>query len=177
MSSPDTAPSSGKGNSDDDLLTRVAKLEAINEIRNLIADYTHYFDTGWEGAGRDAAKVAATFTEDATWGGDSGVQRGRATIEAWCAKYGHTAQMSLHIAMNSKVEVTGCNAQGSWNGLIRMVTPDGQALWVGGRYECDFLHTTSGWKISRMNFLTAFQTPYDEGFARTRFVKPPSYKE
>jgi ketosteroid isomerase-like protein len=177
MSSPDIAQPAGSGRSDDDLLTRVAKLEAINEIRNLMADYTHYFDTGWEGAGRDAAKVGAVFTEDAIWGGDSGVQRGRGKIEAWCAKYGHTAQMSLHIAMNSKVEVDGDRAQGSWNGLIPMVTPDGEALWVGGRYECDFLRTASGWKISRMNFLTAFQTPYDEGFARTRFVRPASYKE
>ena len=161
----------------DDLLARIEKLEAINEIRNLMADYTHNFDTGWEGAGRDAAKVGAVFTEDAVWGGDKGGQKGRANIEAWCAKYGHTAKMSLHIAMNPKIEVDGDSARGSWNGLIPMVTPGGEALWVGGRYECDFMQTPSGWKMSRMNFLTAFQTPYDEGFARTRFVKPASYKK
>lgn len=161
---------------DDDILARIEKLEAINDIRNLMADYTHNFDTGWPGAGRDAAKVGAVFTEDAIWGGDKGGQKGRANIEAWCAKYGHAAKMSLHIAMNPKIEADGDRARGSWNGLIPMVTPDGEALWVGGRYECDFMRTPTGWKMSRMNFLTAFQTPYDEGFARTQFVQPASYK-
>jgi hypothetical protein len=85
--------------------------------------------------------------------------------------------MSLHIAMNPKIEVDGDSASRSWNGLIPMVTPDGEALWVGGRYECEFIQTGSGWKMSHMNFLTAFQTPYDEGFGRTRFVKPAAYKE
>jgi ketosteroid isomerase-like protein len=162
---------------DEDLRARVEKLEAINEIRNLMADYTHYFDTGWEGAGRDAVKVGALFTEDAVWGGDTGGQKGRARIESWCARFGHTAHMSLHIAMNPKIEVDGDSAQGAWNGLIPMVTPDGQALWVGGRYECKFLRTEEGWRIWRMNFLTAFQTPYDEGFGRTQFVNPSAYKK
>jgi hypothetical protein len=57
-----------------------------------------------------------------------------------------------------------------------MVTPDGAALWVGGRYECAFVRQGAEWKIARMNFLTAFQTPYDEGFARTQFFDPAAYK-
>jgi ketosteroid isomerase-like protein len=161
---------------DDDLKTRITRLEAIHDIRNLMADYTHYFDAGWSGAGQDAAKVAALFTEDAIWGGDSGVHKGRAKIQAWCAKYGHSAKMSLHIAMNPKVEVDGDQAQGSWNGLIPMVTPTGDALWVGGRYECEFARTEPGWQIARMMFLTAFQTPYDEGFGRMQFFDPAAYK-
>jgi hypothetical protein len=159
----------------DDLLARIEKLEAINEIRNLMADYTHYFDTGWAGAGRDAAKVGAVFTEDAFWGSEKGGQNGRARIESWCARYGHAAKMSLHIAMNPKIEVDGDTARGAWSGLIPLVTPDGDALWVGGRYECDCVRTPSGWKIARMNFHTAFQTPYDEGFARTQFITPEAY--
>ena len=55
-----------------------------------------------------------------------------------------------------------------------MVNPAGEAIWVGGRYECDCVRTESGWKFSLMYFLTAFQTPYDEGFARTQFVQQTS---
>ena len=157
-----------------EVLARLERLEAIEAIGNLMADYTHFFDTGWSGAGRDPARVGAVFTEDAVWGGDTGGQQGRANIEAWCTKYGHAAKMSLHIAMNPKIEVSGETAKGAWNGLIPMVTPAGEAIWVGGRYECDCVRTEGGWKFSRMNFLTAFQTPYDEGFARTQFIKPKS---
>jgi len=162
---------------DDDLAARIARLEAINDIRNLMADYTHYFDAGWLGAGQDAAKVASLFTEDGVWGGGGSDQVGRERIERWIVKYGHTAKMSLHIAMNSKVEVDGDRAQGSWNGLIPIVTPAGEAMWVGGRYECTFLRGDDGWKFTRMNFFTAFQTPYDEGFARTQFYDARAYKE
>jgi hypothetical protein len=158
---------------DEDLQARVARLEAINEIRNVMADYTHYFDAGWPGAGQDAAKVGALFTEDGLWG----EQIGRERIQSWCARFGHAAKMSLHIAMNPKIEVDGDVASGAWNGLIPMVTPTGEAMWVGGRYECEFVRQASGWKISRMNFLTAFQTPYDEGFARTQFYDPAAYKK
>jgi hypothetical protein len=42
MSSPEIAQPAGRGKLDDDLLARIEKLEAINEIRNLMADYTHY---------------------------------------------------------------------------------------------------------------------------------------
>ena len=158
-------------NSRDDILARLERLEAVEAIGKLMADYTHYFDQGWSGAGCDASRVGAVFTEDAVWGGESGGQQGRANIEAWCAKHGHAARMSLHIAMNPHIEVTGDTATGTWTGLVPMVTPAGEAIWVGGRYECDCIKTDDGWKFSRMTFLTAFQTPYDEGFARTQFIR------
>jgi ketosteroid isomerase-like protein len=161
---------------DEDLQRRVERLEAINEIRNLMADYTHYYDAGWGGAGQDAEKVGALFVEDAIWGDPEKGQKGRGRIQSWCARYGHAAKMSLHIAMNPKIEVDGDRAEGSWNGLIPMVTPAGEAMWVGGRYECKFVRQNGAWKFSHMNFLTAFQTPYDEGFGRTQFFNPEAYK-
>jgi ketosteroid isomerase-like protein len=161
----------------DDLLRRIETLEAINAIRNLMADYAHFFDTGWSGAGRDAEKVGALFAEDAVWENESGGQRGPEKIAKWCARYGHAAKMSLHIAMNPKIEVAGDSAQGAWSGLIPLVTPDGEALWVGGRYECRFVRREGAWKIAHMKFFTAFQTPYDEGFARQQFIAPEAYKD
>jgi hypothetical protein len=158
---------------DETLERRIARLEAINDIRNVMADYTHFFDTGWAGAGRDPAKVGALFTEDGTWG----ETQGPAAIAAWCAKYGHTAKMSLHIAMNPKIEVEGDKARGAWSGLVPLVAPSGEALWVGGRYECDFVRRNGAWKIAKMQFHTAFQTPYEDGFGKTRFYNPAVYKE
>ena len=51
------ATTGGDGN--DDLRARLERLEAVEAIGNLMADYTHFFDTGWSGAGRDAARVGA----------------------------------------------------------------------------------------------------------------------
>jgi hypothetical protein len=157
---------------DETLERRIARLEAIDEIRGLMADYTHFFDTGWSGAGRDPDKVAALFTEDGVWGETIGP----AAIRDWCATYGHTAKMSLHIAMNPKIEVDGDQAQGSWSGLVPLVAPSGEALWVGGRYECDFVRRAGEWKIRRLRFFTAFQTPYEDGFGKTRFYNPAVYE-
>jgi hypothetical protein len=158
---------------DESLEARVARLEAINEIRGIMADYTHYSDTGWEGAGRDAQKMAALFAEDAA----TGAAVGREAIANMCSTYWHTAKMSLHIAMNPKIEVDGETAQGSWTGLVPLVTPVGEALWVGGRYELQFVRRDGRWQISSMKFFTAFQTPYDEGFAKTRYYRSPAYEK
>lgn len=160
----------------DELEARIARLEAMHDIGNVMADYTHYFDTGWAGAGRDAAKVGALFTEDAVWEVDGAAQEGRKAIQEWCEKYGHTARMSLHIVMNPKIAVDGDCAQGSWNGFIPLVTASGQALWVAGRYECKFVRRNADWRIARLSFFTAFLTPYDEGFARTQFFSPSDYE-
>jgi len=160
----------------EELEGRVARLEAVHAIGNVMADYTHYFDTGWPGAGRDAKRVAHLFTEDALWEVDGSVQSGRGNIQEWCAKYGHTARMSLHIVMNPKIEIDCDGAQGSWTGFIPLVTASGQALWVAGRYECDFVRRNAEWKIAHLKFLTAFQTPYDEGFAKTQFFSPTDYE-
>jgi len=151
---------------DRDLEARIARLEAIHDIRNLMADYTHNFDAGWPGAGQDSAKVGSLFTEDGIWEVDSlGQTVGRAAIQEWCATHGHSAEMSLHIVMNPKIDVDGDAAEGSWAGLIPMVSPTGVALWVGGRYECSFVRQGGDWKIAHLKFFTAFNTPYEVGFA------------
>jgi len=158
------------------LEARVARLEAIEDIRAVLHDYCHFYDTGWDGAGRDPDRVAALFTEDAIWdAGTIAPARGRAAIRDWCATYGHAAGMSVHIMMNPKIEVDGDRATGAWTGLCPLVSPENEALWIGGRYLCDLVRAPDGWKIAHMRFLTAFLSPYEEGFAKVRIFQSKSY--
>jgi hypothetical protein len=158
---------------------RIDRLESIEEIRGLMADYTHFFDSGWSGAGRDADRVAALFTDDATWdGGTTGLQAGRDKIREWCGTKAHSDnpdKMAVHIAMNPKIIVQGDRARGSWTGLIPLVTANAEAMWVGGRYECELVRQDGRWRFSEMKFFTAFQTPYEDGFAKTRMFVSKAY--
>ncbi|MBV9996870.1 MAG: nuclear transport factor 2 family protein [Caulobacteraceae bacterium] len=156
---------------------RLERLEAINDIRNVMADYCHYYDTGWDGAGRDPDKVGELFLEDGVWeGGMAGRHVGRKTIRDWCANLGHAADMSCHIVMNPKIEVDGDKAKGSWAGFIPLISPDKEALWICGRYECDFARKDGAWKIAVLRFFTAFQTPYEEGFGKVRYHRSDRYE-
>lgn len=157
---------------------RLARLEDIEAIRGVLADYCHFYDTGWEGAGRDSARVAALFTEDGVWdAGTVGSYTGREAIGGWCATYGHAAEMSVHIMMNPKIAVEGEAAHGTWTGLCPLVTPDGEAMWICGRYDCRLVRQAEGWKIALMKFLPAFQTPYADGFGKIRFFDAASYAQ
>src|SRR5438105_36761 len=99
------------------LEARIARLEAINEIRGVMADYGHFYDSGWEGAGRDPDRVANLFLEDGSWGNIVS----RDQIREFCAVQG-AAKMSLHIAINPKIEVDGDCAKGAWSMLCPLVT-------------------------------------------------------
>lgn len=161
---------------DASLEVRIRRLEDVEAIRRTMARYCRNYDTGWAGANRDSAAVGALFTEDAIWdAGTAGRWHGRAEIQRWCAELGHAASMSVHITMNPDIEVSGDEATGSWSGLCPLVTPDGEALWVCGRYDCRLRRTENGWLFSEMVFLPAFLSPYEEGFGKTRFLQSASY--
>ena len=154
----------------EDLAVRIARLEAVDAIRGVMADYCHFYDVGWEGAGENADRVADLFLEDGVWdGGSAGRHVGRQDIRDTCAMLGRMAEMSVHIMMNPKIDVRGDEAEGSWNGFIPLAR-EGDAMWICGRYECQFRKVGEAWKIAHMRFFTAFQTPYHEGFARIRIM-------
>lgn len=158
------------------LKARIRRLEDIEDIRRTMARYCRNYDTGWPGANRNSAAVGALFTEDAIWdAGPSGRWSGRQDIERWCAELGHAAKLSVHIAMNPEIDLATDSATGSWSGLCPLVSPDGEALWVCGRYDCKLLRTDEGWKFSEMVFLPAFLSPYEDGFGKTPFLQSASY--
>jgi len=151
---------------------RLRRLEDLEEIRVLKQRYCKYCDYGWEGAGQDGAKVAELFVADGIWDTALGGRcQGRAAIADHFTRH-HRANrgLSLHMAINPAIEIDGERASGSWNGLVAS-SAGGRAIWIGGRYEDEFVRTAVGWRFTRLKFYAAFWTPYEDGWIRTRFIE------
>ncbi len=160
--------------SGENLAERIARLESIEAIRALMADYAVLCDVGWPGAQGDPDRMAELFAEDGVWETDlHGAFVGRKVIRDLCARMFTAAVMSVHIPTNPKIEVDGDHARGHWTGWNPIVKVDNGAMWICGRYVCEFKRVQGEWKIAHLKFLTAFQTPYNEDFGRTRVKLNP----
>jgi hypothetical protein len=121
---------------------RLARLEAIEAIRELKARYADVCDTGY-----DPVRMRPVFTEDAVW--DGGPRFGRYDV----ADDGRTAT-------------------GSWYLLepCTIATKAGpRAMLITGRYADRYRLESDGWKFSEVVLDCQTLSPLDEGWVRTRF--------
>lgn len=79
---------------------RVARLEAIEEIRQLKARYAHYLDNGYDPQG-----IASLFAEDGEWIIEGETVRGHEAIIRHCEKLPRIIPWSLHIITTSIVSI------------------------------------------------------------------------
>jgi len=148
----------------------MAKMEAVYEIQNLVADYTHYSDLGWDDAGYNPTKLAALFTEDGVWTRALRAAASSAAPPSARCSSSWTAHGDERAHRHERARRRGRRPrEGRWNGFIPIIKKDNGAQWICGKYNCRFQRTAEGWRIASMRFVAAFQTPYDEGFAKTRF--------
>jgi hypothetical protein len=146
------------------------RLEAIEEIRTLKALYCRWADRGYDTAGDDAARFAALFVADAVWtGGRSAAAVGLAEI---AARFESFRPFGFHFLTNGIVEVDLVfgRARARWSALAPSTDHDGTALWIAGTYDDEIVPTPEGWRFARVTFRPALRTPYEDGWARTRFV-------
>jgi uncharacterized protein (TIGR02246 family) len=101
----------------DDIAARLARLEAIEEIRQLKHRYCQHCDRGYE---PDA--ITALFTEDAVWdGGAGGKAVGRAAIRAFFVAASGNYPYAAHLVTNPIITVDGDTATGAWRMLMPCV--------------------------------------------------------
>jgi hypothetical protein len=153
-----------------DLTQRVQELEDLEAIRRLKAQYCHFADRGFDGAGHDDGAVAALFTDDGIWEGSAETAAGYVAIKATCERF---LPFGLHLAINPHIRIDGDRASGSWWGLIPTTDRTGQAIWTAGFYEDEFVRTTEGWRFKHLRFRAAFKTRYEAGWANERFLTRP----
>jgi hypothetical protein len=80
------------------------------------------------------------------------------------------------MVMNPMIEVEGEKARGTWY-LFQAVTEggqapstgSGQAKWVSGRYEEDYVKVKGRWFIKKLWVRFNFWTPYDQGWAKQKW--------
>ena len=157
---------------DRELGRRLARLEAIEDIRVLKARYADVCDTGY-----DPGRMRPFFTADAVW--DGGPRFGRYEgIDAVCNFFaGISSQITwaLHLMIAPIIEVAddGDTGTGSWYLLepCTIATDDGpRAMVITGRYSDRYRHEPdSGWKFSEVVLDCQSISPLDEGWARRPF--------
>ncbi|MGU7768637.1 nuclear transport factor 2 family protein [Burkholderia sp. MR1-5-21] len=148
----------------DDLETRVARLEAIDAIRELKARYTGWADAKYTpdywrvDAGtmcETAWQQALCFTEDAVWHGGQGFGddlAGRAALHAWFQR--SPWRYALHVYGGESIEIDGDAARGCWRlTQIALRDDDGTAVLLVGVTDEAYRRDADGqWRISAMRF-------------------------
>ena len=146
---------------------RVRDLEAAGEIRNLKATYAAACDDNYN---PDA--IAALFVEDAVWESDGlGNFEGREAIREFFRGVSSYFTFALHYGLNPKIEVAGETARARWYLFMPCTVSDGgRALWRAGIDDEEYVRVDGRWMFKRKKSTTIFNTPFEEGWATTRFI-------
>jgi ketosteroid isomerase-like protein len=151
-----------------DLETRMAKMEAAEDIRKLKARYALACDDNY-----DADRIAACFTEDAVWDGGErfGRHEGRDAIHKFFSEVSKQITWALHYMVGPDIEVADDlqSATGAWY-LYEPCTMGGRALWIGGKYADTYRREADGWKFSDVKVDIQMVSPFEEGWEKRRFA-------
>lgn len=150
---------------------RIAKLEAINDIRRLKYTYAAACDDGYK-----SDIIASMFTADAIWDGGErwGRHEGRDAIEKFFNPMAETIIFALHFMIGGDITINDDlrTATGSWQ-LFEPVAIDGDedkySAFMAGQYADSYELTEDGWKFSGVRLDWAMQARLDRGWANDRF--------
>jgi uncharacterized protein (TIGR02246 family) len=124
--------------SERELLLRIDRLEAIEQIRRLKARYFAYCDNNYDPDG-----IASLFTEDAVWeGGSFGHYKGREEIREHFQRVSREIVFAAHLGMNAIIDVNGDTASAQWRMIMPSVVVEKgakEARWFHGFAQSDQL--------------------------------------
>ncbi len=147
---------------------RVRAIEDAQEIMQLKAQYCNAADCGWHRSANDADTIASLFAEDGLWDcGSYGRAKGREAIRASFKAMDNTFKLDFHLLGTPVIKVDGDTASGEWHGFFPVIV-EGQAAWLGGIYNDEFVRTPEGWKFKKLKLTGAFSGKNEQGFAVMR---------
>lgn len=160
-----------------DLQARLQRLEDESEIRRFMADMMHKADD--REFPRYGERMVEFYTDDGQWTSASGFadvgmsERGRAALtEKFTA--GTRIAESSHLLGTESIDVQGDAANGSWlcfePATLKGPNDSREAVWIMGRYQCEFRRTAEGWKVRTVQYEGIFCTPYEKGWTGERFT-------
>jgi len=158
------------------LEARIKMLEDIKAIEQLMWNYTYALDYG------DLNGVLDNFLDNAAMEvGMRGAEKGkRAALEGRYEGKKAIAELYrsvlpekdrftvAHLILNPVVTVEGEKAKG----MFYLLEPSGRerAMWGQGRYDIEYVKVSGKWKISSFKYSWNFNTPYEDGWAKTPMV-------
>ncbi len=151
----------------EDIERRLRVLEDIESIKRLKALYCAYCDDSF-----NLDDLAMVYSEDAYWeAGHHGSAQGRDQILAMMSGSPNRTPFVVHMVMNPIIEVDGDKATGIWYLFMARTHAEGnQAVWGSARYDEEYTRVDGEWKISRQKVTENFRTPFDQGWAKKRFM-------
>lgn len=161
----------------EDLLARVRRLEDESAIRRLMADMLKKADE--RDHPRYGERMVEYYTGDGMWTSGTGfadvgmAERGHAALTEKFTAGTRIRESSHHLGSES-IEVDGDEANGTWlcfEPATLQTEGDGrQAVWIMGRYICEFRREGDGWKVRTVRFEGIFCTPFEQGWTKERFA-------
>jgi hypothetical protein len=161
-----------------DLEARLRRLEDIEAIRFLKASFCQllcekYTDDHQRRPQAEvdavARRQAAYYAEDGVFDGGQqfGVYRGREQIYEYIRKGAWSFSMNYYL--NPAIEVDGDKARARWMlWETATVAATGQAVFVSGMTDEEYVRTPEGWRISRVTYTHKFVTPFDRPWSVNR---------
>jgi hypothetical protein len=150
---------------------RTARVDDLNELRNLQGMYGYYFDKAlWD-------EVVDLFTADGSMElGLNGVYAGKESIRKYLysltgGKPGlRHGELNNHFQLSPVItlEPDGSSARARWRALIQtgMFGAGSGGNWGEGIYENEYARENGIWKIRKLHFYVKFYAPYEGGWTR-----------
>ncbi len=143
---------------------RVARLEAIDDIKRMKAQYCAYCDAGYDPEG-----IAALFVEDGIWDGgdDFGRYVGTEEIKEFFRGISADIVFAGHLVINPIITVDGDTANGKWWLIMPCtVKQEGQkeARWLAAEYDDDYVKRDGVWLNKHLRLDLKFFAPHLKGW-------------
>lgn len=150
-----------------ELARRIQAIESLEEIKKLKARYAEACDYKY-----NLEKMMEIFTEDAVWDGGKqfGVHKGREEIRALFTRASKTFPFAIHYFVQPNIRIKGDKAYGRWYMFMAATSSDNRAVWLAGYEDDEYALIKGRWWQSRLKLTLLFQTPYEEGWHRKRFM-------
>jgi hypothetical protein len=148
--------------------SRIRRLEDLEEIRALKAQYCLYCDGGWPEQGNAyMGPVADLFVEDGIWDASPAlpIAKGRDQIRRVFEGF-RTFEFAMHNVTNPIIKLNGDSARGRWHILGYATMPDGNSAVFAGIYEEEYVRTAQGWRYQSLHHIDARQLPLSPGWKR-----------
>ena len=148
----------------DSLEARVQRLEDIEAIRQLKAEYCDICDDS-----HNPDRIVTIFTEDGVWEGKGiATATGHDEIRALFQQFGEMMSFTQHMTMNPRIRVDGDSAEASWYFFGPFTfRRNNQARWQAARYAEVYERVDSVWKIRRLSVRgPRMSADYEKGWAR-----------
>lgn len=146
---------------------RIRWLYDIEQIKQLKHRYCAYCDDNYNPDG-----LASLFTDDGIWdGGVFGRAETATGIRAFFADVSNQVSFANHYVTNPIIDIDGDEASGRWDLWQPMVmSENSSALWLVAKYREQYVRRNDAWKFRVIEVDVKALTPYEEGFAKQRFI-------